>query len=196
MSNKSREARYLLHDEVGDALPGEVRPPEEIGIFSAFDPDGAHASDETAVERVPHDALDAADHAEFGALETHAGEGSRGEEVEVDETAHLLDKTNDPVRLYLREMGSVPLLKREGEVALAKRIERGNGLVLKTISRSPIILQDLIGVARKLREGTRSIKEVIQFGEEELTPEQLEDKTRATLRIIDRIEKLYATGLK
>ena len=123
-------------------------------------------------------------------------EGSRGEEVEVDETAHLLDKTNDPVRLYLREMGSVPLLKREGEVVLAKRIERGHGLVLKTISRSPIILRELIAVGRELREGARSIKEIVQFGEEEITEEQLEDKTRQTLRIIDRIEKLCATGVK
>ncbi|MGA8869982.1 MAG: sigma-70 factor domain-containing protein, partial [Candidatus Acidiferrales bacterium] len=125
IGNKRREARYLLHDEVNDALPGEVRPPEEIrSMFSAFDPDGAR--EDAAVETAPHEALDSA---EFGAPEAHASiasiEGSRGEEVEVDETAHLLDKTNDPVRLYLREMGSVPLLKREGEVVLAKRIERG-----------------------------------------------------------------------
>lgn len=198
ISNKGREARYLLHDEVTDALPGEVRPPEEIGsIFSAFDPDGAHASDDAAVERAAHEALGAADPGEFGVQEPQGNvEGSRGEEVELDETAHLLDKTNDPVRLYLREMGSVPLLKREGEVALAKRIERGNRLVLKTISRSPIILQDLIAVGGELRAGARSIKEIVQFGEEELTPEQLEEKTRSTLRIIDRVEKLYAAGLK
>ncbi len=193
IGNKSREARYLLHDEVSDALPGEVRPPEEIrSIFSAFDPDGAR--EDAAVETAPHETLDSA---EFGAPEAHASiEGSRGEEVELDETAHLLDKTNDPVRLYLREMGSVPLLKREGEVVLAKRIERGHGLVLKTISRSPIILQELIGVGRELREGARSIKEIVQFGEEEITEEQLEEKTRQTLRIIDRMDKLYATGVK
>ncbi|MGC2419091.1 MAG: RNA polymerase sigma factor RpoD [Candidatus Acidiferrales bacterium] len=196
IGNKRREARYLLHDEVNDALPGEVRPPEEIrSMFSAFDPDGAR--EDAAVETAPHEALDSA---EFGAPEAHASiasiEGSRGEEVEVDETAHLLDKTNDPVRLYLREMGSVPLLKREGEVVLAKRIERGHGLVLKTISRSPIILRELIAVGRELREGARSIKEIVQFGEEEITEEQLEEKTRQTLRIIDRIEKLCATGVK
>ena len=193
IGNKGREARYLLHDEVSDALPGEVRPPEEIGsIFSAFDPEGHH--EDARVETPAHDALDSA---EFGAPEAQSSaEGSRGEEVELDETAHLLDKTNDPVRLYLREMGSVPLLKREGEVVLAKRIERGHALVLKTISRSPIILQELIAVGRELREGTRSIKEIVQFGEEEITAEQLEDKTRQTLRIIDRIEKLYAAGVK
>jgi RNA polymerase primary sigma factor len=193
IGNKGREARYLLHDEVNDALPGEVRSPEGIGsIFSAFDPDGAH--EDVAVAAAAHEALDSA---EFGAPEPHAGaNGRRGEEVELDETAHLLDKTNDPVRLYLREMGSVPLLKREGEVVLAKRIERGHGLALKTISRSPIILQELIAVGRELRDGARSIKEIAQFSEEEIAEEQLENKTRQTLRIIDRIERLYASGVK
>ena len=52
-------------------------------------------------------------------------EGGLGDEVELDLTPGLLEKTTDPVRIYLREMGSVPLLTREGEVALAKRIERG-----------------------------------------------------------------------
>jgi len=194
ISNKGREARYLL-DEV-EALPGEVRPPEEIGsAFSAFDADGAHAFGDGALESASHDEADGSDSAEFGALEPNASAEGR-DEIEIDETAHLLDKTNDPVRLYLREMGSVPLLDREGEVVLAKRIERGNGLMLKTISRSPIVLQELIAAGRDLREGTRSIKEIIQFAEEELTPEQLEEKTRATLQIIGRIDRLYAAALK
>jgi RNA polymerase primary sigma factor len=198
ISNKGREARYLLHDEVNDPLPGEMHPSGGIGsIFSSFDPDGAHISEDVSVETAAREALDVADPAELGVQDHPASvEGIRGEEVEVDETAHLLDKTNDPVRLYLREMGSVPLLKREGEVVLAKRIERGHGLVLKTISRSPLVLQELMAVGRGLREGTRSIKQVVQFGEEEVTPEQLEDKSRHTLRIIDRIEKLYGVGVK
>jgi RNA polymerase primary sigma factor len=121
---------------------------------------------------------------------------ARGEEAEIDETAHLLDKTSDPVRLYLREMGSVPLLKREGEVAIARRMERGHGLVLRTISRSPLVLKELIGIGKEMRNGTRSIREVVQFDEEELTVKKIEKKTRLTLRIIDKIEKLYALGLK
>jgi RNA polymerase primary sigma factor len=120
----------------------------------------------------------------------------RGEEAEIDETAHLLDKTSDPVRLYLREMGRVPLLKREGEVAIAKRMERGHGLVLRTISRSPLVLKELIGIGKEMRNGTRSIREVVQFDQEELTVEKIEKKNRRTLRIIDKIEKLYALGLK
>ena len=78
--------------------------------------------------------------------------------------------------MYLREMGTVPLLTREGEVAIAKRIERGQNLVLKTISRSPIVLKELLAVAKDLRKGARSIKEIVQFDDEELTEEKIEEQ--------------------
>ena len=66
--------------------------------------------------------------------------GEEGEDVELDLTPGTLEKTNDPVRMYLREMGTVPLLTREGEVEIAKRIERGQVRVLKAIARSPIVV--------------------------------------------------------
>src|ERR1019366_1836121 len=106
------------------------------------------------------------------------------------------DKTGDPVRLYLREMGSVPLLKRADEVAIAKRMERGRALVLKIISRSPLVLKEIITIGKEIRNDTRSIREVIHFDEEELSEEKIELKTRLTLRIIDKIEKLYALSLQ
>ena len=84
--------------------------------------------------------------------------------------------------MYLREMGTVPLLTREGEVAIAKRIERGQLLVLKTITRSPIVLKEILGVGDDLRNGTRSIKEIVQFDDEELTEEKIENKTKQTLK--------------
>jgi len=107
-----------------------------------------------------------------------------------------MEKTNDPVRIYLREMGKVPLLTREGEVAIAKRIERGQMLVLKTVSRSPIVIKELLAIGEELRKDTRSIKEIVQFDEEELTDAKIENKTGQTLRIIDKIEKLYQSALK
>jgi RNA polymerase primary sigma factor len=196
--NMGKEPRYLLHDEVNDALPSEARPSDEIGsVFSSFEPDDAHVSEDASVATVARGVLDVADPAEFEVQEQRAGvEEGHDKEVELDDVARLLDKTNDPVRLYLREMGSVPLLKREGEVALAKRMERGHGLVLKTVSRSPLVLRDLIAVGQELRKGARSIREIVQFGEEEATAEQVEDKNRHTLRIIDQIEKLYNVALK
>ena len=98
--------------------------------------------------------------------------------------------------MYLREMGTVPLLTREGEVTIAKRIERGQLIVLKTISRSPIVLKELMAVADDLRKGTRSIKEIVQFDDEELTEEKVENKTRQTLRHFDKIARLYEQALK
>src|SRR3989441_13314489 len=93
--------------------------------------------------------------------------------------------------MYLREMGTVPLLTREGEVAIAKRIDRGQLVVLKTITRSPIVLKEMLAIREELRKGTRSIKEIVQFDDEGLTEEKIENKTRQVLKIIDKIEKLY-----
>ena len=118
------------------------------------------------------------------------------EPSDLDLTPGMLEKTSDPVRMYLREMGTVPLLTREGEVAIAKRIERGQLLVLKTITRSPIILKELLNIGEDLRKGTRSIKEIVQFDDEELTEEKIENKTRKTLKVLDRISKLYLDCLK
>jgi RNA polymerase primary sigma factor len=116
--------------------------------------------------------------------------------VELDLTPGALEKTNDPVRMYLREMGTVPLLTREGEVAIAKRIERGQLLVLKTITRSPIVLKELLAIGEDLRKGTRSIKEIVQFDDEELTEEKIENKTRKTLKVLDKIANIYLDCLK
>ncbi len=118
------------------------------------------------------------------------------EDGELDLTPGTLEKTNDPVRMYLREMGTVPLLTREGEVAIAKRIERGQLLVLKTITRAPLILKELLQVGEDLRNGSRSIKEIVQFDDEELTEEKIEAKTRQTLKQIDQIGKLYLQANK
>jgi RNA polymerase primary sigma factor len=98
--------------------------------------------------------------------------------------------------MYLCETGSAPLLTREGEGAIAKRIERGQVLALKTISRSPIVLKELLAIGEELRKGTRSAKEIVRFDHEELTEEKIKNKTRQTLHIIHKIEKLYQVALK
>ena len=83
------------------------------------------------------------------------------EEVDLSESIDELDKTNDPVRLYLRQMGTVPLLTRQGEIDIAKRFERGHFRVLKAISRSPLAIQEVIALSSVLERGARSIKEVV-----------------------------------
>ena len=100
--------------------------------------------------------------------------------------------------MYLREMGTVPLLTREGEVEIAKRIERGQNRVMKAISRSPIVIREIVGLGEDLRRGVRNIKEVVTFDEEELTEEILQARVRATVGRIDVIvkhqKKLQAAG--
>src|SRR5436190_3838840 len=114
-----------------------------------------------------------------------------GEDVELDLTPGTLEKTNDPVRMYLREMGTVPLLTREGEVEIAKRIERGQLRVLKAISRSPIVINELLALGEDLKKSVRSIKEVVTFDEEEITDEILQNRLKEFTGKIDDLAKAY-----
>jgi RNA polymerase primary sigma factor len=98
-----------------------------------------------------------------------------------------LDNTNDPVRLYLRQMGSVPLLTREGEIEIAKRLERGRLRTLKAISRSPVITREIIALGADLESGVRSIKDIVVFDEEDVTDDIVSARLAATLREINVI---------
>ena len=188
-----KERGYLLYDEVNDILPAEVHSSEEIDdLLSTFERNGIDVYEDLATAKA---ALAASDSGETPA-ETKESEAGGSEDGELDLTPGSLEKTNDPVRMYLREMGTVPLLTREGEVAIAKRIERGQLLVLKTISRAPLILKELVQVGEDLRNGSRSIKEIVQFDDEELTEEKIEAKTKETLKQIDKIGKLYLQAMK
>jgi RNA polymerase primary sigma factor len=190
--NMGKERGYLLYDEVNDMLPAEVHSSQEIDdLLSTFECYGIYVYEDVSSAKA---ARAAAGSAEIS--DTKPKEKVTAEEVELDLTPGTMEKTNDPVRIYLREMGTVPLLTREGEVAIAKRIERGQMLVLKTISRSPSVIKELLAIGEVLRKDTRSIKEIVQFDEEEPTDAKIENKTKQTLRIIDKIEKLYQTALK
>jgi RNA polymerase primary sigma factor len=188
-----KDRGYLLFDEVNDILPPEVDSPEEINdLLSTLERYGITVYEDLAAARAASATVEAGESLEPEVKEEPAPD----QEVELDLTPGVFDKTNDPVRIYLREMGLVPLLTREGEVALAKRIERGRLLVLKTITRSPIVIKELSEVFRDLREGARSIKEIVIFDEEELTEEKLEKKARQTLNILEKIAALYEVALK
>jgi RNA polymerase primary sigma factor len=119
------------------------------------------------------------------------------EEVEPGELIGLvpppgaLEQTNDPVRIYLREMGVVPLLTREGEVDIAKRIERGQRRVLKALSRSPIVIRQVLAIGEDLKRGTRSIKEIVTFDEEEITEKVLLNGVKDITCRIDELQRHY-----
>ena len=190
-----KERGYLLYDEVNDILPAEVHSSEEIDdLLSTFERYGIDVYEDLSTAKAALAAADADGGAEPPKDETPAAAAS--EDGDLDLTPGTLEKTNDPVRMYLREMGTVPLLTREGEVAIAKRIERGQLLVLKTITRAPLILKELLQVGEDLRNGSRSIKEIVQFDDEELTEEKIEAKTKETLKQIDKIAKLYLQAMK
>jgi RNA polymerase primary sigma factor len=190
-----KERGYLLYDEVNDILPAEVHSSEEIDdLLSTFERYGIDVYEDLSTAKAALAAADADGGVEPAKDDTPIAAAS--EDGDLDLTPGTLEKTNDPVRMYLREMGTVPLLTREGEVAIAKRIERGQLLVLKTITRAPLILKELLQVGEDLRNGSRSIKEIVQFDDEELTEEKIEAKTKETLKQIDKIAKLYLLAMK
>src|SRR5258706_1730191 len=121
------------------------------------------------------------------------------DDLDLDLSAGVLDKSNDPVRLYVREMGIVPLLNREGEVAIAKRIERGQIKTHKAISRSPIAVERLLKIGDDLAAGKASIRETVVFSEQaeiSIEEDKAEEYLRWTLEGIDSIRQNYQPVLK
>jgi len=177
-----KEKGYLLYDEVNDLLPSDVHSAEDLeGLLSMFDDAGIEVLESPRAKAADKLALDKPD-------ELKAEEGV--EDVELDLTPGAMDKTNDPVRMYLREMGTVPLLTREGEVEIAKRIERSQLNVLKTQSRSPIVIQEMFALREALKQGERSIKEVVVFNDDELTDDRVAERLRDVIEAVDEIERL------
>ncbi|HKP69857.1 MAG TPA: RNA polymerase sigma factor RpoD [Pyrinomonadaceae bacterium] len=133
------------------------------------------------------------------ALDEDEEEAAEEDEIDLDLSAGALDKSNDPVRLYLREMGIVPLLTREGEVTIAKRIERGQIKTRKAISRSPIAVERLIKLGDDLRAGRATIRETVAFSEQaeiSLEEDKAEEYMRWTLEGIGNIQGTYNAALK
>ena len=113
------------------------------------------------------------------------------EDIDLDPSPGAQEGDNDPVRVYLREMGATPLLTREGEVDLAKRIERGQLSTLKALSRCPIVMREILAMGADLKCSRRSIKETVVFNEEEITEEILQQRAEEVTRGIDQVQKHY-----
>jgi RNA polymerase primary sigma factor len=180
-----KEKGYLLYDEVSDLLPPEiVASPEDLdNLFSAFGTAGieviATADQNFAVlDKIPGE-------------KKFDTEATTEEGIELDLTPGAVEKANDPVRIYLREMGTVPLLTRDGEVEIAKRIERGQLTVLKVLSRSHVIVRAIITLGGQLKRDPSIIKDILRFNDEELTDEKIEEKHQETLHLVEQIDKMY-----
>jgi RNA polymerase primary sigma factor len=168
-----KEKGYLLYDEVNDLLRADITSSDDLDdLFSTFGSAGIEVVD--------------SDH------KFRSDEKPESDDIDLDLTPGALDKTNDPVRMYLREMGTVPLLTREGEVEIAKRIERGKLSVIKSITRTPTVGQKVIEMGDQLKAGGRTIRELVIFNDEEITDERIEERTREVLRQIDTVRKARA----
>jgi RNA polymerase primary sigma factor len=173
-----KEKGYLTYDQVNDLIPQDVQSPDDLeDLLTTI---GTQGIDVLEGPKLPGSGLD-----------KKFDEEELGEDVELDLTPGALEKTNDPVRMYLREMGTVPLLTREGEVEIAKRIERGQLRVLKALSRSPIVINELLALGEDLKKSVRSIKEVVTFDEEEITDEILQNRLKEFTGKIDDLAKAY-----
>jgi len=181
------DKKFLSYDDLNRELPENVVSPDDIeDVLQKLDASNIHVadSDERLIEQA-------------AAIATDDDESE--EDLELDLSAGALEKTNDPVRLYLREMGVVPLLTREGEVAIAKRIERGQIKTQKAIARSPIAVGELIKMGEELAAGKMSIREVVTFSEQaELAGEEdkADEYRQWTIEGIENIHKLFRNALK
>ena len=168
-----KEKGYVLYDEVSEVLPGDLNGGAELDeVLAGLDGAGIEILEE-----------------------------AKDFEKKLEESEELLDleipaalggeKINDPVRMYLREMGTVPLLTREGEVEIARRIERGQNTVLKSLSRAPLAIQEILSLAEEMRKDVLSARDTIQIPDPILTDELVEEKRQEFFRVVDEISRQY-----
>ncbi len=170
LMDAGKEKGYVLYDEVSDLLPDELTAgPELEDILVSLDGAGVEILEEPRLDKI--------------------------EEVEdlseLDLGPEVGDKTNDPVRMYLREMGTVPLLTREGEIELAKRVERGQRAVHKALSRSPLVTRELLLLGDDLASGAVSIRDVLTLPELGVNEECLDGQRQKILKIVEEIARHY-----
>ena len=171
----------VAEDEVNDLLPQDAVSPDVDEMLSSIATRGL-------------DVVEGEPPSPYSALEQRIAQES--EEVELDLTPGATESTSDPVRVYLREMGASPLLTREEEVEIAKRIERGQVTSLKALSRSPIVIQQVLAIGEDLKRGLRSIKDTVVIDDEEITDETLQKRVDEVTSRIDQLNKYYKTALR
>ena len=168
-----KQKGYVLYDEVNDLLAEDYPGGRELDdLLTELDTAGVEILEEPKLE--------------FDKKVEEAEEPG-----ELDLVQEINDKTNDPVRMYLREMGSVPLLTREGEIELAKRIERGQAAVRKAISRSALVINEILAMPQLLREDPVMIRDVLVMPDLVVAEETLPERAEELLAIIDEIDKNY-----
>jgi RNA polymerase primary sigma factor len=191
-----KEKGYLTYDELNNALPADMVSSEQIDnlmmMFGEMDIEIIDTPEEERYQKMMAEPEE--ERGEFKGLEEGEEEAEEEEKVkEIDLTPGALSRTADPVRLYLKEMGSVPLLSREGEIEIAKKIEEGEKEVATVVFGTPMIIKDLLSLSEKVRHGKVSIREVVSAFEEEFDEEgvvQEQDDAELTSRTVEAISKM------
>jgi RNA polymerase primary sigma factor len=172
-----KEKGYLTYDEVNDMLPADIVSPDQIddvmSIFGEMDIEVIDSNQRVALA---------------GQAEEIAEEEEEEKDLDVETEGEIAGKTGDPVRMYLREMGTVSLLSREGEVEIAKKIEEGEKQVLGEVLSSPLALRYVLELGEKLSRHEIRVREVIRDGDDDV--DYLEDEEVHEKKLLDQIGRL------
>ena len=180
MPKRKRGILPTTEVEVNDLIPNHVRSPEDLDdVLATIGTLGIDVLERQP--KLPSSVL----------TRKFEEEVEPGEDLGLDLARGAVEQTDDPIRIYLHEMGVVPLLTREGEVDIAKRIERGQRRVLKVLSRSPIVIREVLAIGEDLKRGIRSIEEIVVFDEEEITEKVLQNGVKDTTCRIAELQKHY-----
>jgi RNA polymerase primary sigma factor len=182
INGEGKAKGFMTYDEVNESLPADVsvdQMDDVMGVLGDEDIEIVDAA--TQVKIAPKRIVEetAAEHKTV----------ARQPEKE-DEDSSYYSKSNDPVRMYLRKMGSVSLLTREGEVEIAKRIEQGEHMILGAILASPVAVREIIDLGDKLRKHKIRVKEIIRDADDENQEFDEEEADRRILRLIDKVKHL------
>jgi RNA polymerase primary sigma factor len=179
-----KEKGYLLYEEVNDVLPTEViNSSDDIDeLFTVFDSAGIEVVD--SEEKYQSDAR--------GFTKDYEEQ----EQSEQEQDAEGYARTYDPVRMYLREMGIVPLLTREGEIEIAKRIESHKENLIRAISMAPIAIKEVLALGMRIKKNKNLIPNLFNLLDEDYSEKTIDTKYRQVMNIMDKIAKLDEAYLK
>src|SRR5882757_8660491 len=179
---------FLTYEEVNDALPADVVADQMDDVMGVLGDEDIEIVDAATQVKIAPTRIAAEEAAE------KTKQVPRSEKEESDDGSYY-SKSNDPVRMYLRKMGSVSLLTREGEVEIAKRIETGEHTILGAILNSPVAVREIIDLGDKLRKHKIRVKEIIRDAEDEDREFDEEEADRRILRLIDKVKHLEKVAL-
>jgi len=165
--SKGRKQGYLLFGEIDKTFHEEMESEANFDSFlSSMDDYGIKILDARKPDFIPK---------------------SRKSE---NASLHALERTTDPVKLYLREMGSISLLTREGEIAIAREIERGEKGIIKALSRTRLVLNQVLGLEEQIKASPIAVLEMFDLSDDEITEDKLEEKKKHILAKIKKIKEL------